>query len=163
MRLRVRVIGAEQRAGKFVGSRLDDVDVVAARIQTMTRRPLRVLVAQPVPHRQQDRRTRVVLAGDQLQVSSLIDQLAQDRSSDSWIDASDRVEGRGEADRLARHPLHADAEPREIGLQQAADGHRGSSLHNGPGARHDSEDAPRWSIPPHNASHDLVTSLAITR
>ena len=83
--------------------------------------------------------------------------------SDSRIDASDRVEGRGEADRLARHPLDADAEPREIGLQQAADGHRGSLLHNGPGVRHDSEVAPRWSIPPHNASHDLVTSLAITR
>src|ERR1700704_3195548 len=94
---------------------------------------------------------------------ALIDQLAQDRLSDSWIDTSDRVEGRGKADRLARHPLHADAEPREIGLQQAADGHRGSSLHNGPGARLDSEDAPRWSIPPHDASHDLIVSLAITR
>ena len=39
MRLRVRVIGAEQRAGEFVGARLDDVDVVAARIQTMTGAP----------------------------------------------------------------------------------------------------------------------------
>src|SRR5436309_1678939 len=36
----------------------------------------------------------------------------------------------------------------------------GSSLHNGPGVRHDSEDASRWSVPPRNASHDLMSSVA---
>ena len=156
MRLRVRMVSAEQRAGEFVYSRLDDIDVVASRIQTMTRRALGVLVAQPIPHSQQDRRTRIVLTRDQLQVRPLINQLLQDGIRDRWIDARDRVERRGEANRVARHALDADTEPSQIGLQESADGHRGSSLHHGPGVRHDSEDAPRWSIPPHNASHDLT-------
>ena len=57
-------------------------------------------------------------------------------------------------------PSVSNAELREIALQPAADGHRGSSLHNGPGARHSSEVAPRWFVPPRDASHDPFVIVA---
>ena len=101
MGLRVRVLGAEERASQVVRTRLDRIDVVAARVQAVARSALGVLVAQPVAHREQHRGAGEVLARDQLEVGPLVDELTQDRVRDVGFHAGDGVERGGEADRLA--------------------------------------------------------------
>ena len=95
VRLHVGVIGPEQRLGVVHGQLLDLVDVLAAGVEAVPDGALGVLVAEPVAHGQQDRRRRVVLAGDQLQLAALVPELALDELSDGRLAAGDDVE-RGE-------------------------------------------------------------------
>ena len=92
VRLDVRVRCAEQRAGVFGGELLDGVDVPATRVEAVTDRPLRVLVAQPGAHRQQHGGRGVVLAGDQLQGLALIGELLPHRCRDVGLDGSNHLE-----------------------------------------------------------------------
>ena len=65
---------------------LDDVDVLATGVEAVSDRAFRVLVRQPVPHRQQHRRRRVVLAGDELQRRPLVGELGPDGTGDRRLD-----------------------------------------------------------------------------
>ena len=92
VRLNVRVGRTEQRLGVVDGRLLDDVDVLASGVEPVTDRALGVLVRQPRTHRQQRRRGRVVLAGDQLQRLALIGQLLADRGRHRRLDGADHIE-----------------------------------------------------------------------
>jgi hypothetical protein len=96
VRLDVRVRGAEQLAGVLGGHRLDGVHVLAAGIEAAADGALGVLVAEPVAHREQHRRGRVVLAGDELQRLALVVQFLGDRVGDARLDVPDHVQGGAE-------------------------------------------------------------------
>ena len=123
--LSVGVSRTEQRAGQFVDPPFDCVDVVAARVEAVTRTFLRVLVAQPVAHRQQHRWTREVLAGDELEVGALIRQLPKNGVGHGGIDSCDSVERSGESDSLRGDSVGRETKLGEIPGQQRADGHGG--------------------------------------
>ena len=96
------MVCAEEGAGELARAQLNRVDVVAARVEAVTRSALGVLVAQPIAHGQQHRWAGEVLARDQLEMSPLVDQLREDGRGDVRLDASDGVEGGDESDRLTR-------------------------------------------------------------
>jgi hypothetical protein len=120
VRLQVGVLGAEQRLGHVRAVRLDGVDVVAARVEAVARVALGVLVVEQVAHRLLDGQRRVVLAGDQLDVGPLINQLLHHPFRDQRVDAAHPVDRRVEAD--ARRIGPSTAQPpyvalhRELGL-----------------------------------------------
>ena len=92
MRLRVGVRRAEQLAGVLGGQRLDGVDVLAGGVEPVPDGALGVLVGEPGAHRQQHRRRRVVLAGDQLQRIPLIGKLFARGVGDSRLDGFDHLQ-----------------------------------------------------------------------
>ncbi len=94
VRLRVGVLGTEQLAGVLGGERLDGVDVLAAGVEAVTDRALGVLVAEPGAHGEQHGRRGVVLAGDQLERTSLVAQLLTGGLGDPRLDRGDHLESR---------------------------------------------------------------------
>ena len=93
VRLGVGVRRAEQLARVLGRHRLDRVDVLAAGVEAVADGALGVLVAEPGAHGQQHRGRRVVLARDQLERTSLVDQLLAGRVGDPRLDRGDHLEG----------------------------------------------------------------------
>ena len=94
VRLHVRVVGTEQRRGMLVRDRLDLVDHLAARVEAVAGRALRVLVGEPRTHREQHRGRRVVLRRDELQLAALVGELVDDRGGDAGLDGADHFQRR---------------------------------------------------------------------
>lgn len=96
VRLYIGVAGAEELAGVFGGEGLDGVDVAAAGVEAAADGALGVLVAEPVTHREEGGRGRVVLAGDQLEHLALVGDLLADGVGHAGLDSPDHVEGAAE-------------------------------------------------------------------
>ena len=96
--LDVGVLGAEERLRQLDGARLDGVDVVAAGVEAVAGRALGVLIAEPVAHREEDGGRGEVLAGDELEVRTLVGELLADAVGDFGEGGADDVEGGAEGD-----------------------------------------------------------------
>ena len=96
MGLEVRVRGAEERLRELDGARLDGVHVVAAGVEAVAGRALGVLIAEPVAHREEDGGRGEVLAGDELEVRTLVGELLADAVGDFGERGADDVEGGAE-------------------------------------------------------------------
>ena len=86
------MIGAEHLARKVGCSLLNRVDIVAAGVEAVTGEALRVLVGEQVALGQLHRQRAVVLAGDQLDIGTLVGQLLGDRGSYVGRHGADRVQ-----------------------------------------------------------------------
>jgi hypothetical protein len=163
VRLHVGVLGTEQPAGEVYRVALDRVDVLAPGVEAMAGGPLAVLVAQPVAHREQHRGRGEVLAGDQLELRTLVGELATQALDHFGGDASNNVEGRRVGDRLGRelgpgvagHVFPQVAIEPRVGHGRLLPLQPDPSGFRRPGVRLDLV-APRWSIPPRNASRDAA-------
>src|SRR2546425_12643594 len=98
VRLDVRVLGAEECLRQLDSARLDGVDVVAAGVEAVAGRAFGVLIAEPVAHREEDGRRGEVLAGDELEVRTLVSELLADALGDFRKGGADDVEGGAEGD-----------------------------------------------------------------
>jgi len=98
MGLDIRVLGAEEALRQLDGARLDSVDVVAAGVEAVTGRAFGVLIAEPVAHRKEDGRRGEVLAGNQLEVRTLVGELLTDALGDFREGGTDNVESGTEGD-----------------------------------------------------------------
>src|SRR5207253_1448267 len=140
----------DKRAGQSIDPPFDGVDVVAARVEAVTRTSLRVLVAQPVAHRQQHRWTREVLAGDELEVGALIRQLPKNGVGHGGIDSCDSVERTAKATVSGEILSVGRPNLERYLVNSAPTAMVGSLFWNSPGVRHGLEIASRWFTPPRN-------------
>src|SRR5205809_7584699 len=159
--LDVGVLGAEERLRQLDGARFDGVDVVAAGVEAVAGRALGVLIAEPVAHREEDGGRGEVLAGDELEVRTLVGELLPDAVGDLGEGCADDVEGGAEGD----------------GFGRGCRGSGGGWLRfHGPSPRLRTRDsglvprraavvrvASRWSIPPRGASRDGTIVADVVR
>jgi hypothetical protein len=98
--LDVGMLGAEEGLRELDGAGLDGVDVVTARVEAVAGLTLGVLIAEPVAHREEDGGRGEVLAGDELEVRTLVGELLADAVGDFGESGADDVEGSAEGDGL---------------------------------------------------------------